>query len=138
MGARGSGLGVGDRGIRNSSGWTSGSMMGLRSSTPRIFIILSKVTGLMTPFTFVPVQTVGSFMGSLTDGTFKRLTRVPDTAWITLDVTLKRNVVLQGHSNNTGASRDLFKARKMLIGDVNYFAKRGKSQTKPNVSSFHR
>jgi len=102
---RGRGIRVWRQGIRDGglgirvegSGWTGRSMMGLRSSSPRISAVLGKVTGLMTPFTLVFVWTVSSFMGPLTDGALKGLTRVPDVAWIALDVTLKCDVMFQRH-----------------------------------------
>jgi len=111
-------------------------MMGLRSSTPRIFTILGKMARQMTTLTFVFVWAVSSLVGSLADGTLEGLARVPDTAWITLDVAMKRNTMFQGHVNNAGACRNLLETGKMLMTDVEDFGKGGKRQESPGVTSF--
>jgi len=89
-------------------------MMGLRSSTPRIFAILSEMTRLVTAFAFIFVWAVNSLVLSLADRTLKGLTRVPDTARIALDVTMERNVILQRRLNNPGASGELLESRKTV------------------------
>ena len=110
---RGRGIGAGDRGIRGggrgirdggrgirvgSSGWTRKSVMGLGSSTPSIFAVLGKVTGLMATFTLIFVRTLSSFMGPFADRALERLTRIPHTARVALDVTLERDVMSRSRS----------------------------------------
>jgi len=151
-GDRGRGIGVGDRGIRGgsrgirdggrgirvgSSGWTRRSMVVLGSGTPSIFAILCEVTGLMATFALVFVRTLRSFMGSFADGALERLTRIPDTARVALDIALERDVLFQRHADDSSAGGDLFETGKTLVGDIEYLAKRGKSQANPGVAGFH-
>ena len=108
------------------------------SSSPRILTIFGKVTRQMTTLTLVFVRTVSSFMRTLTDGTLKGLTSVPHPTRIPLDIALKRDVLLQRHTNNSSASGNLLKARKMLLGNTDYFAKGQKRQMDTNIISLRR
>ena len=92
--------------------------MVLGSGTPSIFTVLGEVTGLMTTFALVFVRTLRSFMGPFADRALERLTRIPDTTRVALDVTLERDVMFQRHTDDTSACRNLLEARKTLVRDV--------------------
>ena len=92
--------------------------MVLGSGTPSIFAVFCEVTGLVAAFALVFVRTLRSFMGPFADRALERLTRIPHTARVALDIALKRNVLLQRHTGDSSASRNLLKAGKTLVRDV--------------------
>ena len=132
-GAEGAG-GVG--GIRG--GGRPGRDGGLGGSAPRILTVLGKMTRLVTAPAFVPIGTVGSFMGTFADGTLKWLTSIPYTTRITLDVTLERCVVVQRHTHNAGTSGYVLKTRETLQCYLVHGPKWQKGQTKPHIACLDR
>ena len=133
---RGGGRGYGVGGIGGGRG--PGRDGGLGGSAPRILTVLGKMARLMTTPAFVPIGTVGSFMGPFTDGTLEWLTSIPYTTRITLDVTLERYVVVQRHTHNAGTGGNVLKARETLQSNLVHSPKRQKSQTKPHIACLDR
>lgn len=89
----------------------------------------------MTTAALVFIGALSRLVSPFANYTFDRLTFIPHTAWKATNGTLERNVLVESHTDNTCAGRNIAKARVTLVRDIYDPVERMERQTQTIVGS---
>lgn len=92
----------------------------------------------MTPLALIPIGTIRCLMRPATDSTLQRLTRVPHSTRVALNITLERDMLLQRHAHNACTGGDIPETRKALVIYSKDLSKRGEGEMNTRIARLHR